>query len=109
MAGEIPEGLAIEQIWVIEASYGPDAAARRSAVRAEHLTRIAALREAGTIVEAGAYSDMSGSLFLMRAQGEEAALAIMQADVYFRTGVWTGFRVRALGRVARLDELPNGD
>ncbi len=105
MAAEIPEGLAIEQIWAVEATYGPDAAERRPAVRAEHLTRIAELRRAGTIIEAGAFADMSGSLVLLRAASEEAALVVVRSDVYYRSGVWTGFRVRAFGRVARLDEL----
>jgi uncharacterized protein len=103
MAGEIPDGLAIESIWVVEATYGPDAAARRPAVRAEHLARIARLRDEGTIVEAGAFTDMSSSLVLVRAPSEEAALAVVQADVYFRSQVWTGFRVRAFGRVTRTD------
>lgn len=105
MASEIPEGLAIETIWVVEAAYGPDAAERRQAVRSDHLLRIAALREAGTIVEAGGYADMSASLILIRAADEAAALAVVADDVYTRAGVWTGFRVRALGRVVRREEL----
>jgi uncharacterized protein YciI len=105
MAREIPDGLAVEQIWVVEATYAADAAQRRPAVRAEHLAHIGELRAVGTIVEAGAYTDMSASLMLLRAPSEEAALAVARADVYFRSGVWTGFRVRAFGRVARLDEL----
>jgi uncharacterized protein YciI len=48
---------------------------------------------------------MSASLFLLRVPSEAAALAIVQGDVYFRKGVWTAFRVRALGRVVREDEL----
>ena len=105
MTREIPDGLAIEQIWVVEATYAADAAERRPAVRAEHLAHIGELRAAGTIVEAGAYTDMSASLMLLRAPSEETALAVARADVYFRSGGWTGFRVRAFGRVARLDEL----
>jgi uncharacterized protein YciI len=105
MAGEIPEGLAIERIWIVESAYAPDAAERRAPVRAEHLARIAGLREAGTILEAGAFADMSGSLILLRAASEAEALAIVQADVYFRSGVWTDCRIRALGRVARQDEI----
>lgn len=105
MAGEIPDGLAIEQVWVIEASYGPDAAERRRAVRAEHLSRLAELRQAGTMIEAGGFADMSGSLLLLHAASEEDALNIARADVYFRSGVWTGIRARALGRVARESEL----
>jgi uncharacterized protein YciI len=105
MAGEIPGGLAIEQIWVVEATYGRDAAERRAAVRAEHLARMAELRAAGAIVEVGGYSDMSGSLLLVRLPSEEAVSALVRADVYFRTGIWTAFRVRALGRLVRRDEL----
>jgi uncharacterized protein YciI len=104
---EIPEGLAIERIWAVEASYGPDAATRRPAVRAEHLTRIDRLRREGTMVEAGGYEDMSGSLLLVRTATEAEALELMRADVYFRSGVWTDLRIRALGRVVRLDELPS--
>ena len=100
MAGEIPEGLAIETIWAVEATYGPDAAERRPAVRQEHLRRAA-----GTIVEAGGYADMSASLILVRAPDEASALAILKSDVYARSGVWTGFRARALGRVVRREEL----
>ena len=70
MAGEIPDGLAIEPVWAIEATYGPDAVERRPAVR-----------------------------------HEAAALSILKADVYTRSGVWTGFRARALGRVVRREEL----
>ncbi len=103
---EIPEGLAIERIWVVEAAYGPDAAERRPAVRAEHLTRIDELRRKGTIVEAGAYADMSSSLLLVRTETEADAMDLIRADVYFRSGVWTEVRIKALGRVVRLDELP---
>jgi uncharacterized protein YciI len=108
MAGEIPEGLAIEPVWAVEATYGPDAAERRASVRREHLTRIGELRATGIIVEAGGYDDMSGSLLLVRAPNEAAALAILEADVYTRSGVWTGFRARAIGRVARRDEIEVG-
>ncbi len=105
MTGEIPDGLAIERIWVVEATYGPDAAERRPAVRAQHLARIAELRDSGTIVEAGAFTDMSASLILVRAQSEEAALAVVEADIYFRTKVWIGFRIRAFGRAVRSNEI----
>jgi uncharacterized protein YciI len=105
VTSEIPDGLAIERIWVVEAAYGPDAAERRPAVRAQHLARIAELRDSGTIIEAGAFTDMSASLILVRAPSEEAALAVMEADIYFRTQVWIGFRVRAFGRAVRADEI----
>lgn len=108
MAEEIPEGLAIDWVWAVEATYGPDAAERRKAVRFEHIERLGRLRAAGTVIEAGGYDDMSGSLVLVRAPGEAAALAIVEVDVYTRSGVWTGFRARALGRVARSEEIAAG-
>jgi len=108
MAGEIPDGLAIESVWAVEATYGPDAVERRPVVRREHLQRIGELRAAGTVIEAGGYADMSGSLFIFRAPDEAAALAILKSDVYARSGVWTSFRARAIGRVARADEIEAG-
>ena len=101
MAGEMPAGLSIESVWVVEADYAPDAAERRPAVRAEHLGRIAELMAGGTVILAGGYADMSGSLLVVRAADEAAALAIFQGDVYVQAGVWTGFRVRAMGLVGR--------
>ena len=108
MAGEIPEGLSIEQIWAIEATYAADAAERRPAVRAEHLARIAELRALGIVVEAGAFADMSGSLILVRARDEAETLELAQRDVYTRAGVWAVVRVRAFGRVVRSEELTTG-
>ena len=105
MAGEIPDGLAIERIWAVESTYSPDVEERRPPVRAEHLARIGELRAAGIIVEAGAFADMSGSLILIRARSEEDAMDVIRADVYFRAGVWNGQRIRAFGRVARAEEL----
>ena len=108
MADDIPEGLAIEQIWVVEATYSPDAAERRSAVRAEHMVRLAQLRSEGTVLEVGGYADMSGSLIILRASSEEEALAVIHSDVYFRAGVWNSCHIRALGRVVRTGELTEG-
>jgi len=106
MAGEIPEGLAIEQIWVAESSYGPDVAERRAPVRSRHLARIGELKVTGVIIEAGAFADMSGSLILLRAPSEEAARAVLEADVYWQAGIWTDIRIRAFGHVVRQDEPP---
>jgi uncharacterized protein len=108
VAAEIPEGLAIETIWVVEAAYGQDAAERRAPVRSEHLAGVARLRDAGTIIEAGGFTDMSGSLILIRVETEQAALDVVEHDVYRRTGVWTGFRIRPLGRVVHQSEMPQG-
>jgi uncharacterized protein YciI len=105
MAEGIPEGLAIENVWAVEATYGPDAAARRAPVRHEHLERIGRLMSQGIVLEAGGYLDMKSSLLLVRAADEESAIAILREDVYTRSGVWTGFTARALGRVIKEPQL----
>jgi uncharacterized protein YciI len=51
---------------------------------------------------------MSGSLLLIKAESEQAALEVVEQDVYWRTGVWTGFRIRSLGRVVHQSEMPKG-
>jgi uncharacterized protein YciI len=106
MSTEIPDGVALEPVFVIEATYAPDAAETRPAHRPTHLARIAELRRDGVVLEAGAYPDLSGSLLLVRATDADAALAIARADVYMREGVWVEARVRPFVRVARPDEIP---
>ena len=51
MASQLPPDVAIESVFVIEATYAPDAAETRVPLRAEHLARVAELRDAGTNVE----------------------------------------------------------
>ncbi len=99
-AGMEPDALpAVEAIWVVEATYAEDAAERRPRWRAEHLARVVALKAAGTLLEGGAFADLSSSLLLVRAEDEAAALALVHEDVYTREGVWVGFGARAFGRV----------
>jgi uncharacterized protein len=99
MAAEIPEGVMVETIWVAEGTYAPDAAVRRQPFRHEHLSRIAEMMRAGTLIAAGAYGDMSGSLMLLRVADEAAAREIVESDVYFRGGVWSSYGVRPFGSV----------
>jgi uncharacterized protein YciI len=96
---DLPENVGIEQIWLVEATYAPDAAERRRPFRAEHLMRLAERIAEGTIVEAGAFTDVSASVVLVRATSEEEALALCYDDVYFRNGVWVAVRARSFGRV----------
>ena len=107
MAQEIPDGLVMEPVFVVEATYGPNAAETRAPHRAGHLARMAALRDAGVVLEAGGFADMSGSLLLVRAADADAALAIAREDVYLREGVWVECRVRPFFRVARAEEVAN--
>lgn len=93
----------IEPIWLVEATYAPDAAETRTPFRAEHLAGIVARRAAGVYVEAGAFVDVSASVILVRAASEAEAIAIVSDDVYLRNGVWVEMRARAFGRVSAGD------
>ncbi|MDQ6793907.1 MAG: YciI family protein [Chloroflexota bacterium] len=101
MTDQPAPNVAIEPIWLVEATYAPDAAETRTPFRAEHLARLGRLLEAGVVVEAGAFADVSASILLVRAESEAAALAICSDDVYLRNGVWVELRARPFGRVIR--------
>lgn len=94
----VPAG-AIEPIWLVEATYAPDAAETRVPFRAEHVARLRALKRHGILVEAGAFLDVSATILLLRAADEQAALDLCRDDVYLRNGVWIELRARAFGRV----------
>ena len=106
MTSEIPPGIAIETIYVVEATYGPDAAEARRPVRAEHVSRIMEMRRAGVLLEAGGFADFSSALLLFRTATAAEALEICRDDVYTRSGVWVELRARPLGRVVAEAELP---
>ena len=97
--GDVPAGIGVETIYIVEATYGQDAEQLRPAVRPEHLGRIARLLREGRLIEAGGYLDFSSALLLVRAGSEEEALELVGDDVYLRTGVWTTLRARPFGRV----------
>ncbi|MFO1541115.1 MAG: VOC family protein [Chloroflexota bacterium] len=96
-----PHAVVTEAVWLVSCTYAPDAAERRAPVRAVHLERVAALRRAGTIIEAGAFLDrLDGSVLLVRAADAEAARRVAAEDIYTAEGIWTSIAVRPFGRVA---------
>ena len=96
----LPPAVTIEPVWLVEATYGPDAAETRKPFRAEHLARARMLKDTGVFVEVGAFADVSASILIVRAATAEAAIALVSDDVYLRNGVWVEVRARAFGRVA---------
>ena len=96
----------LEQVWLVQATYAPDAAETRTPYRAEHLARVARLRADGVIVEAGAFTDVSGSVLLIRASSEAEALEVCRQDVYMQNGVWVELRAKPFGRVRLDGETP---
>ena len=97
---DIPSGIKVESVFLVEAQYTPEAAEKRPAVRGEHLANVVRLREEGVIIEAGAYSDqLTSSVLLVRADDAAAALALARSDVYVKAGVWGDISARPFGRV----------
>jgi uncharacterized protein YciI len=89
----------VELVWLVEATYAPDAAETRVPFRAEHIARLRELKRQGIVIEAGAFVDVSATLLMVRAADEEAALDLCRDDVYLRNGVWVELRARPFGRV----------
>lgn len=90
---------AIEPCFAVEAVYAPDAATRRTPHREAHLARLAMLNDEGAVICVGAYGDLSASLLVLAVSSEEAAVAIVETDVYWKNKVWTSYTVRPLNRV----------
>ena len=91
--------MATEPVWLIEATYAPDAAESRVPIRAQHAARLLELKAQGVLIEAGAFDDVSASVLMLRVPTQEAALEICRQDVYTRNGVWVEFRIRPFNRL----------
>ncbi|MBI3746159.1 MAG: hypothetical protein HY264_06475 [Chloroflexi bacterium] len=89
----------IELAWHVEATYAPDGAETRTPFRAEHIARLQALKAAGVVIEAGAFTDVSATIAIVRAATEAEVVELFRDDVYMRNGVWVEIRVRPFGRV----------
>lgn len=89
----------IEQVWLVEAIYGLNAARIRPAHRPTHIARLQDRKAAGNVIEAGGLLDISTSYLLIRTESEEAAIALCQDDVYWHNGVWTEIAAHAFRRV----------
>ena len=96
-----PTNATIEPTWLIEATYAPDAAETRVPFRGRHLARLVELMDAGIVVAAGAFADVSASIVVVRAADEQAALDIARNDIYMSNGVWVEVRARPFGLVLR--------
>jgi uncharacterized protein YciI len=96
---DVPEGIEIENVFLVEVAYTPDAQERRPALRPRHLTRIARLMREGRLIEAGGCADFSKAVLIVRAASEEEAVALVEEDVYTSGGVWQSPRAVGYGRV----------
>lgn len=79
------------------------ALARRMAVREEHLKVAHERNAAGQFTFGGAMlteqGTMVGSALLVDAEDEAGARALVEADVYWRTGVWVRYDIWPFKRI----------
>lgn len=94
----------LERVWFVECTYAPDGEETRVPFRARHLAGLAALRRQGVIVEAGAFTDVSASVVIVRAATEAEALDVVRNDVYMQHGVWVEARAKPFGRLRLAEE-----
>lgn len=99
MSVQSPNVPTLEPVYLVEATYVANAAEARAPFRPAHLARIKELKDSGVMIEAGAYADVSASLFMLRAATEDEALDICRADVYWQNGIWIDLKARAFARV----------
>ena len=83
-----------ETLWAVWSDDTPDAGALRQAHLAAHLayaeTIIDKIAVGGPLRAGDAFL---GSLILLRVESEAAARNILEADPYYRAGVWTNTRI----------------
>jgi uncharacterized protein len=88
-----------ESCYVAECLYAKGAADKRAPFREAHLARVGMLSDEGAVLLVGAFDDLSASLFVLAVESEEAVVAIIETDVYWKNKVWTSYRIRRLNRV----------
>jgi uncharacterized protein YciI/uncharacterized tellurite resistance protein B-like protein len=96
---ELPDGVSIETVFLVEVPYTPEAAERRPALRPDHLSRVARLMREGRVIEAGGTLDFEKAVLLIRGADADEVLALIAEDVYTTGGVWHSPTVTPWGRV----------
>ncbi len=96
---DLPDGIEIENVFLVEVAYTPEARELRPALRPRHLTRIARLLREGRLIEAGGCTDFSKAVLIVRAPSEDDALHLIEEDVYTTGGVWQAPTAVGYGRV----------
>ncbi len=74
-------------------TYCEDVLNKRTPFREEHLARLQALKDAGTLVTLGPTSDLSRVFGIFAADSAEDAEALVKADIYWREGIWTNVEI----------------
>jgi uncharacterized tellurite resistance protein B-like protein/uncharacterized protein YciI len=96
---DVPAGVKIEQVFLVEVPYTPEAQQLRPALRPQHLERILRLKLQDRVIEAGGTTDFDKAVLLIRASSEDEVRQLIADDVYTSGGVWQEPKIVGYGRV----------
>lgn len=75
--------------FVLWGLYCEDALEKRVPFRDEHLARLQRLKDDGTLITLGPTEGSTHVFGVFESESESAVRALLQADVYWREGIWT--------------------
>lgn len=79
--------------YVVIGTYTADAVEKREPYRAEHLSRLQALKDEGKVVTIGPTKDISKLFGILDVEDEAEARRLIEEDPYWRGGIWTGYEL----------------
>lgn len=79
--------------FVLWGTYCEDALEKRTPFREEHLTRLKALKEQGTLITLGPTEASTHVFGIFEAAEIQQVRDLLEQDVYWREGIWTDLQV----------------
>ncbi|MBI3976588.1 MAG: YciI family protein [Chloroflexi bacterium] len=81
--------------YAVITTYVENAVERRAPYREAHLAYLRSLKDAGTLVMAGAFADpIDGALLVYRADNKDDVAAIVENDPYMKNRIWPKVTIR---------------
>lgn len=79
--------------YVLLGTYCEDALRKRKPFRAEHLERLARLKQEGKVITMGPTRDLKMVFGILETSSQDEARRLIEEDVYWREGIWTDFEL----------------
>ncbi|MAR51915.1 MAG: hypothetical protein CMK50_02010 [Propionibacteriaceae bacterium] len=75
--------------FVLWGTYCENALQKREPYRDEHLARLGALKDQGTLITLGPTEGSTHVFAILESDSEASVRALLEQDVYWREGIWT--------------------
>jgi len=79
--------------FVLWGTYSPDALQKRTPFREEHLARLQSLKDDGVLITLGPTEGSTHVFGIFEADAVGTVRQLVEDDVYWKQGIWTGFEV----------------